>query len=46
MVKIERTFPAPASLEREAKKKTGSYSEPDVIRGWSRIFTINVISVN
>lgn len=32
MVKIERSFPAPASLEREAKKVSGSYSEPDVVR--------------
>ncbi len=23
MVKVERTFPAPASLEMESKKKTG-----------------------
>ncbi|MCD8052796.1 MAG: HNH endonuclease [Lachnospiraceae bacterium] len=32
MVKIERTFPAPASLAREAEKANGSYREPDVIR--------------
>lgn len=33
MVKIERSFPAPASLEIEARKKSGgSYSEPDVVR--------------
>lgn len=32
MVKVERTFPAPASLETESKKVTGSYSEPDVVR--------------
>ncbi len=31
MVKIERTFPAPASLETESKKVSGSYSEPDVV---------------
>lgn len=31
MVKVERSFPAPASLAYEAKKKTGSYSEPDVV---------------
>lgn len=31
MVKIERTFPAPASLETESKKISGSYSEPDVV---------------
>ena len=27
MVKVERTFPAPVSLETESKKVTGSYSE-------------------
>jgi uncharacterized protein (TIGR02646 family) len=32
MVKVDRTFPAPESLERESKKKTGSYSEPDVVK--------------
>lgn len=32
MVKVKRTFPAPESLEAEAKKKNGSYSQPDVIR--------------
>ena len=32
MVKIERTFPAPASLAIEAQKQSGSYSEPDVIK--------------
>lgn len=32
MVKVERSFPAPESLEAEAKKKNGSYSQPDVIR--------------
>ena len=26
MVKIERSFPAPASLESEAKKVSGSYT--------------------
>lgn len=31
MVKIERTFPAPKSLEIEAKKVSGSYKEPDVV---------------
>lgn len=31
MVKVERTFPAPASLEREAQKKNGSYDKADVI---------------
>lgn len=31
MVKVERTFPAPASLAKEAEKKSGSYSEKDVM---------------
>lgn len=31
MVRIERSFPAPESLERESGKSYGSYSEPDVI---------------
>ena len=31
MVKIERSFPAPASLESEAKKVSGSYEQPDVV---------------
>lgn len=30
MVKVERSFPAPESLAREAAKANGSYSEPDV----------------
>lgn len=32
MIKIERSFPAPASLEIESKKVSGSYSKPDVIK--------------
>lgn len=32
MVKIKRSFPPPPSLKEEAKKISGSYSEPDVIR--------------
>lgn len=32
MVKVERTFPAPASLETESRKKTGSYEKPDVVK--------------
>lgn len=32
MVKIERTFPAPASLEAEAKKLSGKYDKPDVVK--------------
>lgn len=32
MVKVERTFPAPASLAIEAQKQNGSYSQPDVVR--------------
>lgn len=31
MVKVERTFPAPASLEIESKKSSGKYDKPDVI---------------
>lgn len=31
MVKIERSFPAPASLQAEAKKISGSYEKSDVI---------------
>ena len=32
MVKVERTFPAPASLKTESKKTTGKYDKPDVIK--------------
>ena len=32
MVKIERSFPAPASLAIEAKKISGEYNKPDVVR--------------
>lgn len=32
MVKVERTFPAPASLAEEAKKASGRYDKPDVIK--------------
>lgn len=38
MVKIERTFPAPKSLAIEAKKASGSYSEPDVIEQLKKDF--------
>ncbi len=38
MVKVNRTFPAPPSLETEAKKKNGSYSEPDVIEQLKKDF--------
>ena len=31
MIKVDRTFPAPKSLETEAKKKNGSYTEKDVV---------------
>lgn len=31
MIKIERTFPAPPSLDIEAGKKSGKYDKPDVI---------------
>lgn len=32
MIKIERTFPAPASLAIEAKRASGKYDGPDVIK--------------
>lgn len=32
MVKVERTFPAPASLEIESKKASGKYDKADVIK--------------
>lgn len=38
MVKIERTFPAPASLEIESKKTSGSYSKPDVVERLKKDF--------
>ncbi|MCD8013564.1 MAG: hypothetical protein LUG99_10370 [Lachnospiraceae bacterium] len=38
MVKVERTFPAPASLAEEEKKANGSYREPDVIERLYRDF--------
>jgi uncharacterized protein (TIGR02646 family) len=38
MVKVDRTFPAPESLERESKKKTGSYTEPDVVEQLKKDF--------
>lgn len=38
MVKVERSFPAPASLAVEAKKATGSYSQPDVVEQLKRDF--------
>lgn len=31
MVKVERTYPAPSSLEKEKAKRNGSYREKDVI---------------
>ncbi len=31
MVKIERSYPAPESLAKEAKKVNGSYNKPDVV---------------
>lgn len=31
MVKVERSFPAPLSLAKEAAKKNGSYEKPDVV---------------
>lgn len=38
MVKIERTFPAPKSLEIEAGKANGSYNEQDVIEQLKKDF--------
>ncbi len=38
MVKIERSFPAPESLAKEAKKATGKYDRPDVIERLKRDF--------
>lgn len=38
MVKIERSFPAPKSLEEEAKKATGRYDRPDVIERLEKDF--------
>lgn len=32
MVKVERSYPAPSSLQREKKKADGSYSEMDVVK--------------
>ena len=32
MVKIERTYPAPASLAIEAQKVSGKYDKPDVVK--------------
>jgi len=38
MVKVERSFPAPPSLVREARKKSGSYKCPDVIEQLEKDF--------
>lgn len=38
MVKIERSFPAPSSLATEAKKKSGSYEEQDVVERLKKDF--------
>lgn len=38
MVRVERTFPAPISLEIEKQKKSGSYSEPDVVEQLKKDF--------
>lgn len=38
MVKIERSFPAPKSLDIAARKQSGSYSGPDVIEQLRRDF--------
>lgn len=38
MVKIDRSFPAPESLQMEAKKKYGSYEEEDVVERLKKDF--------
>lgn len=38
MVKIERSFPAPESLAEEAKKASGRYDKPDVIKQLKKDF--------
>ncbi len=38
MVKVERSFPAPESLAREAQKVNGSYCEADVVERLKRDF--------
>ncbi len=38
MVKIERSFPAPASLVKEAKKANGRYDKQDVIEQLKKDF--------
>lgn len=38
MVKVERTFPAPISLEIESKKASGKYDKEDVIKQLREIF--------
>lgn len=46
MVKVERSFPAPASLALESQKANGSYSMPDVVKQLKEDFHNNVIYVN
>ncbi|MDM8295932.1 hypothetical protein QUW58_12075 [Enterocloster aldenensis] len=38
MVKIERSYPAPESLLKEAAKINGSYAQPDVVERLKRDF--------
>ena len=38
MVKVVRSFPAPASLAEEAKKAHGEYNKPDVIERLKKVF--------
>ena len=38
MIKIERSYPAPASLAIEKRKASGSYSMPDVVEALKRDF--------
>lgn len=41
MVKVQRSFPAPASLETESRKLSESYREPDVIERLKQDFHID-----
>ena len=44
MIKIERSYPAPKSLETESKKVNGRYDGKDVVKQLIN-FIINAISV-
>ena len=45
MVKVERSSPAPKSLEIEKQKSNGSYNKSDVVERLAKDFIINVIFV-